>query len=147
MRIWIALLATFSVLAAPLAASAQDAKAKEGAKLLFVTTTGPEDVGMLSSSFRHAEAAAKSDHTSKVVWLGYGRSVVAFDPSVSVLPGSMKEQIVAAQKAGVRIVVCAQALRKWGIDPKTLPEGVEVVANAIDELALLVSDGYEALKY
>lgn len=148
MRLWMFLLATAMVALAPLTADADDAApASKKAKLLFVTTTGPEDVSMLSSSFRHAAVAAKSAHTSDVVWLGYGRSVVVFDPTVSVLPASVKEQALAAQKAGVRLVVCAQALKKWGIDPGTLPEGVEVVANAIDELAKLAADDFEVLKY
>src|SRR5690606_11709289 len=55
-------------------------------KLVFVTTTGLEDIGSLSSSLRHAKTAAESGLLSEVVWLSYGRSIVVLDPSLSAVP-------------------------------------------------------------
>lgn len=116
-------------------------------KLVFVAMTGPEDVLTLSSSFRHALAAKKSGRLEDVVWLGYGRSVVAFDPTVKVVPEDVRKNAAEARKAGVKLLVCGQALAKWGMDPQKLEPQAEVVANAIDELARLVSEGYQIIRY
>ena len=132
-------------LALPLAARATGEAPK--AKLLFVTTTGLEDVGTLSSSFRHAVAATKSKHVEDVVWIGYGRAIVAFDPTVEAVPASVREQAKAALASGVKLKVCAQALRKYGIDPEKVEPKAEVVANAIDEVARLVAQGYQVINY
>lgn len=130
----------------PMAAPADGATAKKG-KLAFVAMTGPEDVGMLSSSFRHALAAKKSGHLEDVVWLSWGRAVVALDPKNTVVPESVREHARAAKEGGVRLVACGQALRKWGIDPKTLSPSAEVVPNGVDEMARLVAEGYEIIRY
>lgn len=135
-----------SLLALPAAALAAEAPAKKG-KLAFVAMTGPEDIGTLSSSFRHALAAKKSGHLEDVVWLSWGRAVVALDPKNSVVPDSVRAHAKAAKEGGVRLVACAQALRKWGIDPKTLTPSAEVVPNGVDEMARLIAEGYEIIRY
>lgn len=135
-----------ALLTVPAVSLAKEAPAPKG-KLVFVTMTGPEDLATLSSSFRHALAAKKSGRLEDVVWLGYGRSVVAFDPSVKVVPADVRTHAEAARKGGVKLVVCAQALEKWGIDRKKLEPKAEVVENAIDELARLVSEGYQIIRY
>ncbi len=136
------------VAALPLAAQAAETAepAKKG-KLVFVATTGLEDIGTLSSSFRHALGATKSKHLSDVVWLAYGRSVVALDPSVSAVPESVRAHARAAKEGGVRMVACGQALKKFDIDPKMTSPQVEVVPNGIDELARLVAEGYQIIRY
>jgi len=132
-------------LALPLTAHAAGEAPK--AKLLFVSTTGLEDLGTLSSSFRHAIAATRSQHVEDVVWIGYGRAIVAFDPTVEAVPASVREQAQAALTSGVKLKVCAEALRKYGIDPKKIEPKAEVVANAIDEVARLVAQGYQVINY
>ena len=136
------------MLAFPLASMAADAPAPQRkAKLLFVTTVGLEDIGTLSSSFRHALAAKKSGHVEDIVWLGYGRSVVALDPTVGAVPDSVRQHAAEAKAGGVRLVACAQALKKYDIDPARLQPKAEVVANAIDELGRLVAQGYQVINY
>lgn len=142
-------LAVVSLLGLPALASAKapaDPPARKG-KLVFVAMTGPEDIGTLSSSFRHAMAAKRSGHLEEVVWLSWGRAVTALDPTISAIPADVRAQAVEAEKAGVRLVACGQALRKWGIDPSTLSPKAEVVPNGIDELARLVSQGYQVIRY
>lgn len=144
------LLAAFSMLLIPglaLAKSPAEAPKQPKGKLVFVAMTGPEDLGVLSSSFRHAAAAKRSGHLEDVVWLSWGRAVVALNPDLDVIPSDIHEQAAAAQKAGVRLVACGQALKKWGIDPETLRPKAEVVANGVDELARLVSLGYQVISY
>jgi S-sulfosulfanyl-L-cysteine sulfohydrolase len=130
----------------PVAGDAQPQPQKKG-KLVFVVTTGLEDIGTLSSTFRHAKAAKETGLLEEVVVLGYGRSVVAFDPTVKAVPESIREHARAAQKVGVRIVLCAQALKKYGIDPKGLAPSAEVTENAMHELARLINDGYQIIRY
>jgi len=129
-----------------LAESPKPGPAPKG-KLDFVAMTGAEDLGTLSSSFRHAAAAKRSGYLEDVVWLSWGRAVVALDPTVGAIPADIRTQAEEAQKAGVRLVACGQALRKWGIDPAALSPKAEVVPNGIDELARLVSLGYQVIRY
>jgi len=138
-----------ALLTLPLAALADEpaeAPARKG-KLVFVAMTGLEDIGTLSSSFRHAIAAKKSGHLSDVVWISWGRAVVSLDPTVKAVPESVREQARLAKEAGVRLVACGQALGKYDIDPKTTTPRVEVVSNGVTELAKLVAEGYEVLRY
>jgi len=59
-------LLALGMLALPVAAFAADARpTPPKAKLLFVTTTGLEDIEGLSSSFRHALVATKSEHVAE----------------------------------------------------------------------------------
>lgn len=116
-------------------------------KLVFVSTTGLEDIGTLGSSFRHAKAAKESGHLSDVVWLSYGRSVVALDPTIKAVPEEVRKLAAEAKAAGVRMVACGNALSKFGIDPKTLTPAAEVVPNGVGELSRLVAEGYAVIRY
>lgn len=141
-------LAAPSAVAAPRksAASAQRSpRAQTG--LVFVANTGLEDVQTLSSSLRHAIAAKRSGHLDEVVWIVYGRAIVALDPTVDAVPSTLRQQIRDAREAGVRLVACAEAMRKFDIDAATVEAGVEVVPNALDEVARLVAEGYALLRY
>lgn len=116
-------------------------------KLVFVATTGLEDIGTLSSSLRHAKAAMDSGLLSEVVWLTYGRGVVALDPSLSAVPDSVRAHAKAAKAAGVRLVACGSAIKKYGMNPKMLEPQAEVVENGIHELARLVNQGFQIIRY
>lgn len=120
--------------------------ARQG-RLVFVSTTGLEDIGTLSSSFRHAKAAKESGYLSDVVWLSYGRAVVALDPTVKAVPEGVRKEAQAAKDAGVRLVACGHALAKFDIDPKKLQPQAEVVDNGVAELSRLVAEGYQVIRY
>ncbi|MDQ3266236.1 MAG: DsrE family protein [Myxococcota bacterium] len=154
-RLWMAV-ALAGVIASALAV-AQPGKARgapaaavepvKKGRLVFTVTTGLEDVQTLNSSFRHAQAALASGHLEKVIWLGYGRSAVVFDPTVKAVPDEVRKAAAAAKAAGVELVVCNNSLEKYGIDPGTLQPQARVVPNAMTELALLVSQGFEVISY
>lgn len=127
--------------AAPMQAAAKQAS------MVFVANTGLEDVQTLTSSLRHAIAAKKSGHLSKVVWMVYGRAIVVFDPKVKAVPDSMRKLAKEAADAGVEVVVCNEALKKYGIPADGLAIPARVVPNAITELAKLVSEGAAVLRY
>lgn len=131
--------------ASPTAAEKKE-PAQKG-KLVFVSTTGLEDMSTLSSSLRHATTAKESGYLSEVVWLSYGRSVVALDPTVKAVPEEIHKLAQAAKAAGVRLVACGNALDKFGIDPKKLTPQTEVVPNGVVELSRLVALGYAVIRY
>ncbi|NOJ78316.1 DsrE family protein [Myxococcus xanthus] len=147
-------LLVISLVTAPLASFAappsQPAKkevpARQG-KLVFVATTGLEDLGTLSSSLRHVKNAKESGYLSDVVWLTYGRAVVALDPTVKAVPAEVREAAQAAKAAGVRLVACGTALKKFGIDPKALQPQADVVDDGVAELSRLVAEGYQVIRY
>lgn len=116
-------------------------------KLVFVATTGLEDLGTLTSSLRHAAGAMKSGHLSEVVWLTYGRAVVALDPTVKAVPAEVRKVAEEAKAAGVRLVACGNALEKFDIDPRKLQPAAEVVPNGVAELSRLVAEGYAVIRY
>ncbi|MBN8231266.1 DsrE family protein [Corallococcus macrosporus] len=138
-----------AVPAAALAASpdARPPRPAQKGKLVFVATTGLEDVGTLTSSFRHAVAAKESGYLSDVVWLSYGRSIVSLDPTVKAVPESVRQAAEKARAAGVRLVACGSALKKYDIDPKKLQPAAEVVPNGVAELSRLVAEGYQVIRY
>ncbi|MFY0567927.1 DsrE family protein [Archangium lansingense] len=127
-------------------ASEKKVPARQG-KLVFVSTTGLEDLGTLSSSLRHAKAAKESGYLSDVVWLTYGRAIVVLDPTVKAVPESIRKEAQDAKDAGVRLVACGNALGKFDIDPKKLQPQVEVVDNGVAELSRLVAEGYQVIRY
>lgn len=127
-------------------AAAPATPARQG-KLVFVATTGAEDMQTLASSFRHAKIAKESGHLSEVVWLAYGRSVSVLDPDVKAIPEDVRSQAPAAAAAGVRLVVCANALEKHGIAADRLVPRVEVVSSGVVELSRLVAGGYQVIRY
>lgn len=141
------------LLLGPLAAFAAAPKAKaptpaaRQGKLVFVATTGLEDLTTLSSSFRHAKAAKESGYLADVVWLSYGRAVVALDPTVKAVPEDVRREAQLAKAAGVRLVACGVALKKYDIDPKTLLPSADVVDNGVAELSRLVAEGYQIIRY
>ncbi len=148
----VSLFAVLSLFLLPSAALAREKTAApqprpQKGKLVFVATTGLEDVLTLTSSFRHAQGALESGHLESVVWLSYGRAVVALDPTVEAVPSSVRKAAAEAKAAGVKLVACATALKKFGIAPDRLQPDAEVVANGAHELARLVAEGYAVIRY
>lgn len=142
------LLPTLAMAKGPAPAATEKKAPEQKGKLVFVSTTGLEDLGTLSSSLRHAAAARQSGYLSEVVWLSYGRSIVALDPTVKAVPEEIHRLAQAAKEAGVRLVACANALEKYGIDPKKLtPETTVVVPSGVVELSRLVAEGYAVIRY
>jgi intracellular sulfur oxidation DsrE/DsrF family protein len=116
-------------------------------KLVIAATTGLEDLATLTSSFKHAKNALESGYLEKVIWIGYGRSVVAFDPTVKAVPESVRQAAAEAKAAGVELVLCNTALQKFGIAPEAVEPKARIVPNGLTEVSRLIADGFEVLKY
>lgn len=117
-------------------------------KMVFVLTTGLEDLQSVNMAIRHAGMARKSGFLDDVVLLVYGRSVQAFSKDITAKPPQVAAAIKEAKEAGARIVLCGEALKRFDIPKEKLEPGVdEVVPNSIETLAELVSKGYQIIKY
>lgn len=134
-------------LAAPATEPASAARPAPQGAMLFIANAGLEDLHTLTSSIKHARAAKESGHLTEVVWMVYGRAILVLDPSIKAIPPGLRDDLAAAQAAGVRLVACGQALERFGIDPTTVQPKVEVVPNAMHEVARLVGQGYALLRY
>jgi intracellular sulfur oxidation DsrE/DsrF family protein len=117
-------------------------------KMVFVLTTGLEDLQSVNMAIRHAGMAMKSGYLDDSVLLVYGRSVLAFSKDITAKPPQVAGVIKEAKEAGARIILCGEALKRFDIPREKLEPGVdEVVPNAIFTLAELASKGYQIIKY
>ena len=117
-------------------------------KMVFVLTTGLEDLQSVNMAIKQSGVAHKSGFLDETVLLVYGRSVQAFSRDIKAKPPQVAKAIEEAKEAGVRILVCQVALKQFGIPEDRLESGVsEIVPNAIETLAELVSKGYQIIKY
>lgn len=117
-------------------------------KMVFVLTTGLEDLQSVNMAIHHAGMAKKSGYLDDSVLLVYGRAVQAFAKNVTAKPPQVAKTIEVSKQAGVRILICGEALKRFDIPSEKLEPGVdEVVPNSIETLAELASKGYQIIKY
>ena len=117
-------------------------------KMVFVLTTGLEDLQSVNMAIRHAGMAKKSGFLDDSVLLVYGRAVQAFSKDITAKPPQVAAAVKEAKGAGARIILCGEALKRFDIPEGKLEPGVdEVVPNSIVTLAELVSRGYQIIKY
>ncbi len=139
--------AALVVSAQPRAATPPSAPATQRA-LVFVLTSGIEDIQAMNSVFRHAKTAAEQHKLQEVVVLVYGRGVNALDGSMKARPTTTGDFVRDAIAAGVRVKVCAVALEHMGVPKDKLdPAGVEIVPNAMATLVDYVARGAAVVKY
>lgn len=136
-----------AVAAKPVAAAPAATEAREEAGLVFVLTTGLEDVGTMTSAFRHAQTVKESGAVDSVTVIVYGRAIVVFDTAVTAVPAEVRTVMANARASGVRIVACETALEKFGISKETAATQAETVPQGIVEVARLVRLGHEVLTY
>jgi uncharacterized protein len=143
-------------LAAPAGPATQDGatttKVEPGSKghgkMVFVLTTGLEDLQSVNMAIRHSGMAMKSGFLDDSVLVVYGRAVQAFSKDITAKPPQVAAAIKEAKAAGARIIVCGEAIKRFDIPKEKLEPGVdEVVPNSIVTLAELVSKGYQVIKY
>ncbi len=125
-----------------------DRGSKGHGKMVFALTTGLEDLQSVNMAIRHSAMALKSGYLDNSVLLVYGRAVQAFSKEITAKPTQIDAFVQDAHEAGVRVVICAEALKRFHIPKEDLVPGVsEVVPNSIVTLAELVSKDYQIIKY
>jgi len=139
-----------TALAAPSskASHASPPSARSERALVFVLTTGLEDAQTMTSVFRHAASAAAQRRLREVAIVVYGRGVQAFDGRLKARPADLVEHIAKAKRAGVRVILCAQALDKMGVDRARLdPAPTDIVPNAMTTLVDYVARDAAVVSY
>lgn len=117
-------------------------------KMVFVLTTGLEDLQAVNMAIRHAGMTRKSGYLDDSVLLVYGRAVQAFSKDITAKPPQTASFIKEAKEAGVRILICGEALKRFDIPREKLEPGVDaVVPNSIVTLVELVSMDYQVIIY
>lgn len=125
-----------------------EAPARSERALVFVLTTGLEDLQTMSSVFRHAKAAADQRRLHEVAVIVYGRGVHAFDGDITGRPPALAESIRAAMASGVKVLLCAQAIERMGVARERLdPVPTEIVPNAITTLVDYVAQDAAVVRY
>ena len=145
-------IATLAVVSAQENRSQREASLETGVrghgKLVFVLTTGLEDLQSVNMAVRHAGMAKKSGFLDDSVLLVYGRAVQALSKNITAKPPQLAAALKEAKDAGARILVCGEAIKRFNIPKEDLDPAVDdVVPNAIVTLAELVSKGYQVIKY
>ncbi len=114
-------------------------------KLVFILTTGREDMQTVVMSLKHAVGAQKTGLLREVAWLSYERGVAAVASSM-VRPPALLTALKEARGGGVPMFVCANALQRMGI-PREKVDGAQVVPSGIVKVAELVAEGYTVIRY
>ena len=117
-------------------------------ELVIVLTSGMEDIQAMNMAFRQARAAADLHQLTSVTVLVYGRGVQALNGGMPARPPQTAQFARDALAAGVRIVVCANALQQMGVAAEQLdPHPTEVVANATTTLVEFATRGATVIRY
>ena len=117
-------------------------------ELVIVLTSGMEDIQAMNMAFRQARAAADLHQLASVTVLVYGRGVQALNGGMPARPPQTAQFARDALAAGVRIVVCANALQQMGVAVDQLdPRPTEVVANATTTLVEFATRGATVIRY
>jgi hypothetical protein len=119
-------------------------------KLVFMLTTGFEDLLEVRLCLEDIEAAKASGHLEDVIWLVRGRGVDALGRPDGVLtrPPVIIQLAREVKASGVRIIVSTEALQEQQILVASLdPSATDLVDNTAMLMAELVSQGYQVIRY
>lgn len=138
-----------TVSAKPAAAPSPSAakQAAPTAKLAIVALTGPEDMQMMTSAYRHATAMKKSGALAEVSIVVYGRAINGITTAHKGLSDKIAPELADAIAAGVKVYACAHAMEENGIAKDTLLPGIEVVPQGAVKTAELAGAGATLLRY
>ena len=119
-------------------------------KLIFMLTTGFEDLSEVRLCLDDIKAAKASGHLEDVIWLVRGRGVDALGRPEGVLtrPPVIIQLAREVKASGVRIIVSTEALQQQQIPVASLdPTATDLVNNTAMLMAELVSPGYQVIRY
>jgi hypothetical protein len=150
------LMAAFSILvvtspmvrAGPQAASVAPTAGDRPDKLVYLLTTGLEDVHALDTLLQYAVSAKKSGHLSEVAILADSRGVEILAAGMGARPDQTAALAKQAKEAGVRFLVAAAGLKQVNLAAADLdPKPDEIVSDGGDRLAELILQHYEVIHF
>ena len=133
----------FALLAAT-AAPAQTRAPAQGAKIVLVAFTGPEDMMRLRAPYHHAMIMKREG--ADVAIVVYARAVAGLSMRGKTPPMIRKEQ-KAALHAGIPVFACKASMKRAGITIADLLPGVTPVESGAGKIAALVAQGYVPMQY
>ena len=119
-------------------------------KLVFMLTTGFEDLLEVRLCLEDIKAATTSGYVEDVVWLVKGRGVDARGKPQGVLtrPAEIIRLARDVKAAGVRIIASTDALNQQQISIVTLdPKPTDLVDDSATVMSELVSKSYQVIRY
>jgi hypothetical protein len=117
-------------------------------KVVFLLTTGLENVHALDSLLQYAISAKKSGHFSEVAVLLDSRGGEMLSPNVKARPAQTAALAKQAKAAGVRFLVTAPGLEQVNLAAAELdPKPDEIVPDGGDRLAGLISQNYRVIHF
>jgi len=131
------------------AASAGNEAHNPRGKLIFVLTTGREDIREVRLCLENLKTAKASGYLEDVIWIVEGRGVEALG-SVEGLsrPPELVQLAREVKASGVHLIASSSSLDQYristaGLDPK--PD--ELVPDPALRMTELVSQGYQVIRY
>lgn len=130
----------------PAVAAVQGQPVPAHGRLVFVITTGFEDLQKMKMSLAGSLAAKQSGALDDVVWLACGRGVEAL-ANIGARPREISDLAHQAQAAGVHMLVCKGAIESLGLDNSRLdPAPDQSVVQGMVALSQLVAQGYQVVQ-
>lgn len=119
-------------------------------KLVFMLTTGFEDLSEVRLCLEDIKAAKASGYLEDVIWLVRGRGVDALGMPQGILtrPPVIIQLAREVKASGVRIIVSTEALQQQQIPVASLdPTATDLVDNTATLMVGLSSKGYQVIRY
>jgi uncharacterized protein len=119
-------------------------------KLVFMLTTGFEDLVEVKLCLEDIKASQKSGYLEDLIWLVRGRGVDALGTAEGVLtrPPEIVSLAREVKAAGVRIIASSDAVKQQKIPLAKLdPKPTDLVDDSGTLLAELVSQNYQIIRY
>jgi intracellular sulfur oxidation DsrE/DsrF family protein len=123
---------------------------KPNGKLVFMLTTGFEDLWEVRLCLEDIKAAKASGYLEEVIWLVRGRGVDALGSAAGVLtrPPVIIQLAREVKASGVRVIVSTEALQQQQIPVASLdPTATDLVDNTAMLMVELESQGYQVIRY
>jgi hypothetical protein len=117
-------------------------------KVVFLLTTGLENVQALDTLLQYAISAKKSGHLSDVAVLAESRGVEILAGNMGARPAQTAALAKQAKAAGVRFLVTTPGLQQFDMTAADLdPKPDEIVPDGGDRLSDLISQHYEIIHF